>query len=130
MKRSIIIPLLVLSLALNAFLLITNYIKSTYTPSADDLQLLGEMIVKTLQTDEYADIASKETVYSIKPSVDRFNVSNPNNIHLNEIRVSTNKQTYIFTCDDDACENVHNGGWTYSRYSEEEPILPIKEIKN
>ena len=127
MKEKVVPFLLVLSLAFIIYLLITQYITSTYTPNDEDLDLLAEMIVMVLESEQYAEIANKEQIHAIKPSVSRFNVSNPDLIYLYEIQVMTEKQTYIFTCDDDACSTVSNGGWLYSRYSEEKPILPIQE---
>lgn len=54
----------------------TNYIKSTYTQSVEDLDVLCEMIVKVLAIEDYKEIANKEIIYALKPHVNRFNVSN------------------------------------------------------
>lgn len=45
-----------------------------------------------------------------------------------EIHVETDKESYIFTCIDEKCTDVSNEGWTYSRYSEEKPILPLNDF--
>jgi hypothetical protein len=104
--------------------LITNYIKSTYTPTLDDQEILAEMTKMVIETEQFKEISSKETVYAIKQGVSRFNVADPSSIFLYEITVQTDKQSYIFSCIDEACTSVSNEGWTYSRYHDEKPILP------
>ncbi|MEK4130083.1 hypothetical protein NYE67_10400 [Solibacillus sp. FSL W8-0474] len=78
-----------------------------------------------LQTEQYQEIASRETIYAIKQGVSRFNVSEPSSIYHYEISVQTEKQTYIFNCKDKLCTKVSNDGWSYSRYSDNEPVLPL-----
>ena len=128
MKKKLILIyiLLFMSLGINLYLGISSYIKSTYSPNIDDQDILGEMTTMVLLSEQYQSIASKEKVYAIKQAVDRFNVSDPSSIFHYGIYVKTDKQTYIFTCTDKLCSNVSNEGWTYSRYSEEDPILPLK----
>ncbi len=126
-KLIFVVILLFISWILNLYLGITSYIKSSYTPNLDDQVILGEMTRMVLQNEEYQEIASRETVYSIKQGVNRFNVSNPSSVIFNEISVQTEQQTYIFTCTDEFCTDVSIGGWSYSRYSEEEPVLPLKK---
>ena len=125
-KSKLLYILLFISMIMNIYLGITSYIKSTYTPNLDDQDILGEMTKMVIESEQYQDIASRETVYAIKQGVNRFNVANPSSIFHYEIYVKTEKQTYIFNCTDKSCTNVSNEGWTYSRYSEEEPILPLK----
>lgn len=126
-KLVFVVFLLFISLIFNLYFAITSYIKSSYTPNLDDQVILGEMTRMVLQNEEYQEIASRETVYSIKQGVSRFNVSNPSSVIFNEISVQTEQQTYIFTCTDEFCTDVSIGGWTYSRYSEEEPVLPLNK---
>lgn len=126
-KLVFVVILLFISLILNLYLGITSHIKSSYTPNLDDQVILGEMTRMVLQNEEYQEIASRETVYSIKQGVSRFNVSNPSSVIFNEIAVQTEQQTYIFTCTDEFCTDVSIGGWSYSRYSEEEPVLPLNK---
>ena len=126
-KSKFIFILLVISLVLNLYFGINSYIKSTYTPSLDDQEILGEMTKMVIESEQYQEIASRETIYAIKQGVNRFNVANPSSIYHYEIDVKTEKQTYMFSCTDKACTDVSNEGWTYSRYSEEEPILPLKK---
>lgn len=125
-KSKLLYILLFISIVMNVYLGITSYIKSTYTPNLDDQDILGEMTKMVIESEQYQDIASKETVYAINQRISRFNVANPSSIFHYEVYVKTEKQTYIFNCTDKLCTNVSNGGWTYSRYSEEEPILPLK----
>lgn len=126
-KLVFVVFILFISLIFNLYFGITSYIKSSYTPNLDDQVILGEMTRMVLQNEEYQEIASRETVYSIKQGVSRFNVSNPSSVIFNEISVQTEQQTYIFTCTDEFCTDVSIGGWTYSRYSEEEPVLPLNK---
>ena len=125
-KSKLLYILLFISIVMNVYLGITSYIKSTYTPNLDDQDILGEMTKMVIESEQYKDIASRETIYAINQGVSRFNVANPSSIFHYEIYVKTEKQTYIFYCTDKLCTNVSNEGWTYSRYSEEEPILPLK----
>lgn len=127
MKKMIFITLFCASIAFNLYLLGSNYLKNTYTPTAEDLEILGEMTKMVLETEQYQEIAAKEQVFSIQPGVSRFNVADPSSIYHFEVNVKTDQQTYIFYCQDDYCTTVSNEGWTYSRYSEEEPILPLKK---
>ncbi|WP_339212320.1 hypothetical protein [Solibacillus sp. FSL W8-0372] len=124
-KTKRIFILLFISVILNLFLGITSFIKSTYTANLDDQVILGEMTRMVLQTEQYQEIASRETVYAIKQGVNRFNVSDPSSIYLYEISVQTEQKSYIFTCTDKLCTEVSNDGWSYSRYSEDEPVLPL-----
>ncbi|WP_121662087.1 hypothetical protein [Metabacillus litoralis] len=126
-KVMILIILFSTSLVLNLYLGINSYIKSTYAPNLDDQQILGEMTQMVLENEHYKEIASKENVYAIKQGVSRFNVADPASIFHYEINVQTEKESYIFTCIDENCTDVSNEGWTYSRYSEHEPILPINK---
>lgn len=128
-KLFVIIILFCISLILNIYLGITSYLKSTYTPDSDDLEFLAEMTKMVFESEQYEEIASKEPVYAIKQGVSRFNVDDPSSVFHYEIYVQTDQQSYIFTCKNEACSDVENGGWTYSRYSDEEPILPLNENK-
>lgn len=116
-----------LSLILNIYLGISSLIESTYTPNLEDRDILAEMTKMVIDDETYQEIAARETVYAIEQGVSRFNVANPSSIYHYEILVQTEKETYIFTCMDEKCTDVSNEGWTYSRYSEEEPILPFNK---
>ncbi|WP_152657680.1 hypothetical protein [Oceanobacillus sp. CFH 90083] len=124
-KLLIFIILFCMSLIINVYLGINSYIKSTYTPNIDDQDFLAEMTKMVLDSKQYKEISSKEQVYAIKQGVNRFNVVDPSSVFHYEIYVKTNKQSYIFSCKDEVCSDVENSGTMYSRYSDEEPILPL-----
>lgn len=126
MKKIILIIIFCVSIGLNLYLIGSNYLKSTYTPTAKDLELLGEMTQMVLEADQFKEIASKEQIFAIQPGVSRFNVANPPSIYHYEIYVKTNQETYIFNCTDKNCSNMSNEGGMYSRYSEMDPILPLE----
>ncbi len=126
-KKIILIIILSLSLILNVYFGVSNYIKSTYIPDVDDLEVLAEMTKMVIDSEQYQEIASQETVQAIEQGVSRFNASDPSSIYHYEINVQTNKETYIFTCTDEKCTNVRNEGWTYSRFRDSYPILPLKK---
>lgn len=127
-KTKLILILLFISFVLNLILGISSFIKSTYTPNLDDQIILGEMTKMVLENKQYQEIAARENVYAIKQGVSRFNVADSSSIFHYEIYVQTEQQTYIFYCTDKLCSGVSNDGWSYSRYSEEEPVLPLKKI--
>jgi|SRR5690625_745861 len=126
-KLIIFITLFCISLIFNVYLGITSYMKSTYIPDIDDQELLAEMTKMVLDNEKYKEISSNEQIYAIKQSVNRFNVADPSSIFNYEVYVKTNKQSYIFTCKDEICSDIENGGTTYSRYSDEKPILPLNK---
>lgn len=128
MKKSVVLTLLLISsFGLNVYLGINSFIKSTYTPSLDDQEILGEMTKMVIEHPQYKEIEANESIYAIKQGVSRFNVASPASLIHSEIYVATNKQTYIFNCIDEKCSAMEIGGWTYSRYSEEKPLLPLKK---
>lgn len=125
--RKWIAPLLVINIIVNINLLLYVWMSSFYTFNEQDKKILGEMIPKVLESKDYHEIAARENekIYAIEPEVDQwkggifpFQYS---------VMVRTNKETYQFYCQDAACNNVEIGSWSYSRYSEEEPVLPLKE---
>lgn len=124
-KSKFIVIVLIVSLLGNISFGVSSYIKSSYTPDLDDQMILAEMTQMVLQSEQYKNIAIQEEVYAIKQGVNRFNVSNTSSVYNYEIYVQTEKQSYIFYCIDKKCSDVSNEGWTYSRYSEEEPLLPL-----
>ncbi|MDX8047164.1 hypothetical protein SH601_14325 [Gracilibacillus sp. S3-1-1] len=121
----IFISLFVISLGFNIYLGVTSFIKSTYTPDLDDRDLLAEMTKMVIDSEEYQEIASNETIYAIDTGVSRFNVADPSSIFHYEVIVKTDKQSYSFTCDDEPCSTLSHSGSSYSRYSEEKTLLPL-----
>ena len=125
-KPTIILSLLLFaSLVAVLYLVVDRYYVRSYSPNLEDQVLLGEMTMMVLENKQYQDIAAKETVYSIKQGVSRFNVGNPSSVFHYEVTVETDQQAYIFTCSEEDCAKVGNGAWTYSRYSENDPVLPL-----
>ena len=131
MKRKrtkvILIVLLCVSVIGNVYFGITRFLESTYTPNEYDRELLAEMTKMTIDSEQYKEIAKREEIYGIEQGVSRFNVSNPTSVYHYEIHVQTDEETYIFTCSDEACSAIDIGGWSYSRFSDTKPILPLKK---
>lgn len=127
MKKSTLILsiLLFASIVTILYMAVDRYTYRSYSPNLEDQVILGEMTMMVLNNKQYQDIASKETVYSIKQGVNRFNVGDPSSMAHYEVSVVTDRQSYIFTCVDRACTDVSNGTWTYSRYLENGPVLPL-----
>ena len=111
-KSKLLYILFFISIVMNVYLGITSYIKSTYTSNLDDQDILEEMTKMIIESEQYEDIASRETVYAINKGVNRFNVANPSPIFHYKVYVKTEKQTYIFNYTDKLCANVSNEGWT------------------
>lgn len=118
--------ILLISILLNIYLVVNQSIKSTYMPNVNDLELLAEMTKMVIETEEYKELLNRETIYAIKPGVSRFNVVSPSSAFSYEVQVLTENDGYVFYCADEQCSQVEIGGWTHTRYSEEEPILPLK----
>ena len=129
-KSTIILSVLLFASAVTiVYLVADRYHVRSYSPNGDDRVVLGEMTMKVMETQQYRDIAANETVYSITQGVDRFNGGDPSSVSALKISVETDKQTYIFTCSKPDCAEVGNGSWTYSRYSQEDPVLPLRSAK-
>lgn len=121
---------LFVSLALNVFV-IGKWVlfEKWYTPTKDEAIVLAEMIQKTVESDDYKSLLSlqDEDVVAITTYVNKMKGGvYP---YYMEVNVTTNKQSYYFMCKDKTCNEMELGGWGYSRYSEEEPRLPLKVMK-
>ncbi|WOV84819.1 hypothetical protein PGH26_02515 [Sporosarcina jeotgali] len=127
MKKSTLILSIVLfaSIVTVLYMAVDRYTYRSYSPNLEDQVILGEMTMMVLDNKQYQDIASKETVYSIQQGVSRFNAGDPSSMANYEVSVVTNRQSYVFTCVDRTCTDVSNGTWTYSRYLENGPVLPL-----
>lgn len=86
-----------------------------FNPTQEDSKRLGEMVVKTINSPDYQKIAREETVYAIEPIMSRFN--RPKDSYIYEINVATDKDTYIFSCNEKTwakepkCKKISIGGW-------------------
>lgn len=96
-----------------------------YTPTEKDQVILGEMTQRVVESEKYQKLAVTEKVYAITAGVDR-NKGGVYPFHY-DVTVRTDKESYIFSCKDNTCSDMKIGGWTYSRYSEDKPVLPLKE---
>ncbi|WJY26283.1 hypothetical protein [Sporosarcina trichiuri] len=131
MRKSTIIlsVLLYASIVSIVYLLADRYVFRSFAPDIEDQAILGEMTMMVLESQQYKAIAAKETVYAVKQGVDRFNSGDPSSVYSYEIAIVTDKDTYGFTCDDDACTAVSNGSWGGDLYQDIHPILPIGGVK-
>ena len=126
MKKKVFILLLIISLIGNVYFIAKNALESLHTENAHDRQMLGEMVKKTIESEDYQAILDKgEVIHSIETSLDRAK-GGRYPFHYG-VFVKTDKQTYMFGCKDELCGDVDKAGTTYSRYSEEEPMLPLKD---
>lgn len=124
--RKWITPLLVISIIVNINLFLYIWMTSFYTFKEQDKRILGEMTVKVLESEEFQQIADseKEKIYAIESGVDRWK-GGVFPYHYS-VTLRTNKESYDFYCADAACNKVEIGGWSYSRYSGNQPTLPLK----
>lgn len=73
MKKKLLIGILTISIALNFFLLGKWYFfERGYEETEQEYKILGEMVVKTMESDDYKKIAEKEQILSINYGVDRY----------------------------------------------------------
>jgi hypothetical protein len=80
---------------------------------------------KTVESEDYKKLAEKEDIIAIDTSIDK-NKGGSFPYYFG-VSVRTNKQTYIFSCNNDKCSEMENEQWTYSIYQDEKPRLPFKE---
>ena len=120
-----ILGVLIISIGFNIYFIGKNFWEGMYIPNSEDSVILSEMTQLVVQSDSYKRISENEKVYAIAAGVDR-NKGGVYPFHYG-VSVRTDKQTYIFSCKDKACGEMNSGETTYSRYSEEEPVLPLKQ---
>lgn len=124
LKKKVVLLLLILSLGVNIFIAGKQFmIDRGYVPTQDEDIIMSEMIVKTINSEDYKNIAQKEKITAIDKSIDKYNGGVfPYNL---KISVLTDNQTHRFVCDDEQYSKVVEAATTYSKYSEEETILPL-----
>lgn len=120
-----LIWVLVLSICLNLYLFGKDFWFEMYTPNEKDKVILGEMVQHVVKSEDYKKLDVAERIYAITPGVDR-NKGGVYPFHY-DVKVSTDKQSYIFTCMDKTCTKIKMDGLTSSRYTNNEPVLPLKE---
>lgn len=121
--KKLLWTLLIISLCFNLYALGKSFWVGMYTPTQEDQVILGEMTQLVVESDAYQKLAETEKVYAITTGVDR-NKGGVYPFHYG-VSIRTDKQSYIFSCKDKTCSDMEIGGWTYSRYSEDDPILPL-----
>lgn len=125
MKKRFILFLLVVSILVNVYHFGKDFWVGMHTPDEKDKILLGEMVQHVVESEEYQNLAQKEKIYAITTSVNR-NKGGVYPFHY-DVTVETEKESYIFNCKDKACSEIGIGGSTYSRYSENESVLPLNK---
>lgn len=124
-RKRWLIGILIISLLLNAYGAGKTYWDSLFVPNEKDIAILGEMTQMVISSKEYKKIAKYEKIYSIIPGVNRLDGGvYP---YYYDIIVSTNKEAYLFSCENKKCSKVEKYGEMYSDYSEDEPVLPLKK---
>ncbi|MGE7879725.1 hypothetical protein [Peribacillus muralis] len=125
MKNKLLITVLITSIAFNLFLFGRWFIfERAYEPSESEQVILSEMVQKTVEGEDYQKIAEKENIIAIDANLDK-NKGGAFPYYLG-VSVRTDKQTHLFSCDDDQCSEMESAGTAYSRYKDEEPSLPLK----
>jgi len=96
-----------------------------YEPTPEEAIIMGEMVQKTIESEDYKNISKTENIIAIDRYIDKYKGGVfPYNM---EVSVQTDKQTHLFFCDDDQCSKMVNGGLTASIYRDEKPRLPFKK---
>lgn len=127
MKKWVWRGVLILSVALNSYWLGKWLLfDQSYTPTEEEAVILGEMIQRTVESDDYQMLVNRtdEQVLAITSSINK-NKGGAFPFYM-DVYVKTDQQSYIFSCKDKTCAEMHIGGTAYSRYSEEEPRLPLQ----
>lgn len=122
MKKKLLIGLLIVSLAINLFLLGDWLL---FQPTEEEEIALSEMVQKTVESADYQGIAARETVIAIDPWIEKSKGgAYPYYFGVN---VYTDTQTHIFACTDTACSAMESAGTMYSIYQDEDPRLPFDQ---
>ncbi|WP_350019572.1 hypothetical protein [Priestia flexa] len=125
MKNKVLFALLIISLGLNIYFFGKQLIEQGYEPSTEEKVILSEMVQKTVKSEDYKKIAKKENIIAVDTNIDK-NKGGSFPYYFG-VSVRTDKQTYIFSCNNDQCSKMGNEGSTYSIYQDEKPRLPFKE---
>ncbi|MGG0414323.1 helix-turn-helix domain-containing protein [Peribacillus simplex] len=99
-----------------------------YEPSSEEKVILSELVQKTVESEDYKKIAEKENIIAIDTSIDK-NKGGVFPYYYFTVSVRTDKQTYLFSCNNDQCSKMENEEWTYSIYQDESPRLPFKKYR-
>jgi hypothetical protein len=126
MKKKIVLVLLIISLGMNLYILGNWFLfEQWYEPSEKEKVILSEMVQKTVESEDYKKLEEKENIIAIDTGIDK----NKGGVfpYYFGVSVRTDKQTYLFYCNNDQCSKMENEGWTYSIYEDENPKLPFEK---
>lgn len=100
-------------------------IEQWYEATPEEKIILSEMVQKTVESEDYKKIAEQEKVIAIDTGINKNKCGAFPYYFL--VSVRTDKQTYLFSCNNKQCLEMENEEWTYSIYKDETPRLPFKE---
>lgn len=126
MKKKLVLVVLIISLSINLFLL-GDWLLFKYgvQPTEEEEIILNEMVQKTVESNDYITIAKNEKVIAVESGMDKSKGGVfPYYFGVN---VYTDKQTYIFSCQDMECSTMENTGTMYSIYMDEDSRLPFSK---
>ncbi len=126
MKTRLVFILLIVSLGINGYLLAKwMLIDQWYEPNDEEEIILSEMVQKTFESEDYQKIAEQEKIIAVDTSMDK----NKGGVfpYYFMVSVRTDKQTYLFSCQNEQCTQMENSGETYSIYADEKPRLPFEQ---
>ncbi|MFD1851344.1 hypothetical protein [Oceanobacillus bengalensis] len=126
MKKKLVLVLLIISFGINCYILGKWILVDQWTrPSQEEKVILGEMVQKTVESEAYKELAENENIIAINTSMDKKKGGGfP---YYFSVSVRTDKQTYLFYCNNDKCSKMENGAWTYSIYQDEDSRLPFRK---
>lgn len=120
MKKKLLLGLLIASLAINLILLGDWLLFNT---TEEEEIAVSEMVQKTVESEDYQTIVSKEQVIAINRFVEKSKGGAfP---YYFTVNVYTDTQTHIFACTDTDCSTMESTGTMYSIYQDEDPRLPF-----
>lgn len=125
MKNKILPSLLIISVLVNLYICGKWFLfEQWYEASSEEKIILSEMVLKTIESEDYKSLTDKENIIAIEASLDK----NKGGVfpYYFGVSVRTDKQTYLFSCNNEQCSTMENEGWTYSIYKDESPRLPFK----
>jgi len=125
MKKTSVLGILVVSLSVN-FYMFGKWLfwDLWYEPTEKEQIFLNQMAHLTVESEDYQHIAKYSDVIALAPYI---NKSTGGSFPFNmEIEVKTTKKTFIFTCEDATCSNMHIGGEYLTTYTDEDLLLPFK----
>ncbi|MBD7937546.1 hypothetical protein H9655_10975 [Cytobacillus sp. Sa5YUA1] len=125
MKNKLVFLLLIASLLLNIYFFGKWFLfNQWFEATTEESIILSEMILKTVESEDYLALREREKIIAIEPDINKFN-GGVFPFYM-EVSVRTEQQTYLFSCSNKQCSSMKNEGWSYSFYEEEKPRLPFQ----